>query len=390
MEDNSGKDKNILPYITYMILLFLFVYDCYFLHFTFTSNMILALLGIVVYVVHFAKHAVIKKKSMGCILLLILMLGWAIVVQAINGTYDMTFIKNELLRNIVFPFFSAFLIAECGKRIVHSFNELCKQLVNISIIQCIIILIAFFNSNFRNFIISIQTISARELNSLDAGIRSVGLGTRFDFGAFTMSILMVICCYLCLISEKKERKKYIMFLVMQMIAGMFLARSIIIGVCTVGIFIVISNDSVVKKFGLGIKVIGIIFIVIIVALTIFPNIVAKYSDSIAWMFQYVIRDSSYGGTDTLKVLSEEMYFIPQKLSTWLIGDGIFETAQGYAYMNTDPLIMRYLLYWGIPGIIMFLAFIISIINIMKRNGKLIMCSSEKNTKHICCCVIFCF
>jgi O-antigen ligase len=56
-----------------------------------------------------------------------------------------------------------------------------------------------------------------------------------------------------------------------------------------------------------------------------------------------------------------MYFIPENLKTWIIGDGMYTTDTGSPYMLTDPFYMRALLFFGIPGIMLYLSFLFIVI-----------------------------
>ena len=101
---------------------------------------------------------------------------------------------------------------------------------------------------------SIQTIGERELNILNANIRSVGLGTRFDWGSFTMSNMMLICSYLYLTSSKsKKRFGYIAIWILQAFSGMLLARSIIIGIVISILLVILSSENSVKKLSFVLK-----------------------------------------------------------------------------------------------------------------------------------------
>ena len=360
------KVKRIGAYTVYFCLMFLFIYDCYFKHFTFTTNNIIAFIGMLILPFYLVNNHTIQRDTLTCLSLFVGLIIYSLVVQMINGTSDRSFLTNELVRNIMLPFFSSFLLAFCGRKLINNFREICRLMVIESVVQCLIILAAFFNSSLKTLLINMQTISQRELNSLNAGIRSVGLGTRFDFGAFTMSMIMILTCYLYITAENtREKNIYTIVLFLQTISGLFLARSIIIGVVVSIVFILASNKNFIEKVGIGFKTISLVLILVALVISVFPNILVKYSKSFSWMFQYVLKDSGYTGSDSLKAISEEMYFWPGSMKTCLFGDGVFQSSEGIPYMNTDPLYMRYILFFGIIGLLLFIAFYASVVNKMK-------------------------
>ncbi|MBR1432845.1 hypothetical protein [Ruminococcus sp.] len=363
------KTASLGKWILYITIVFFFIYDCYFLHFSLTSNLIITIFGFFIFfLTAFAnKEKRIHDNTLFGIILVLLMFLYALSVQVINSTSDSSFLYNELTRNIVLPFFSSYLVAFLGTKMNLSLRDLCKIMVCVSVIQCVIIMLCFFNESFKEIIMSIQTIGERELNILNANIRSVGLGTRFDWGSFTMSNMMLICSYLYLTSSKsKKRFGYIAIWILQAFSGMLLARSIIIGIVISILLVILSSENIVKKLSFVLKLLITILSSIIIILNLFPDLFIKRSDTFDWMFQYMLHSSNNSGVDTLNTLSEKMYFLPNKLSTLLYGDGLFRDERGYPYMNTDPLIMRYILYWGIPGLLLFFLYIANIVDALKK------------------------
>jgi hypothetical protein len=66
-----------------------------------------------------------------------------------------------------------------------------------------------------------------------------------------------------------------------------------------------------------------------------------------------------------------MYFLPENLKTWFIGDGKFLINDDIykQYGHTDAGYMRMLLLMGMPGIILYLFINFSILNELKKREK---------------------
>jgi hypothetical protein len=65
------------------------------------------------------------------------------------------------------------------------------------------------------------------------------------------------------------------------------------------------------------------------------------------------KESTINRKTSLDVIFGDMYFLPEKLKTWIIGDGKF-MVNGATYRNTDSGYMNLLLLMGLPGIILYL------------------------------------
>ena len=366
--------------LLWLVVLFLFVYDCYFYGLNLTSNLYLAMMGIPTLILYLLmkRKFVLRKNDIYIIFSLFLLLFWSFFVILINNSTDYSFIENEILRNIVFPFFAAFIVALIGKNFIKSVDHLFKSFVIISSFQSVIIISSFFISNIKKFVMSIQFIGEREMNILNVGIRSLGIGTRFDYGAFTMSIVLLMIVYLYSIEEKKSRKNlYIVLFGLNSAAGMLLARSIFVGVVLAIVYLIIANNNFNIKLGFIFKFGMLISLVVFIIFIFFPDFVEKNINTINWIFQYFYdSSSSLNSNDTVKTLFGKMYFFPSDFKTFLIGDGIFTDSTGVPYFNTDPLYMRYLLYGGLPCLILFVTYL----NFWIKKIKKIFMVNSKNKK----------
>lgn len=144
-----------LKYLAYLFVFFFFFYDCFFSQVNYSTNSILGYVGIVIFFVFNIKTKVIKmtKRDFYCLFLFFIMIFWAIMVLFFNNSLDLTFIRNEIIRNIVFPFFSSFLVAWLGRKIIKDISDYHRIILLVSVIQCIIILCCFVLPEFKEYII---------------------------------------------------------------------------------------------------------------------------------------------------------------------------------------------------------------------------------------------
>ena len=82
------KPASLGKWILYITIVFFFIYDCYFLHFSLTSNLILTIFGFFIFfLTAFAnKEKRIHDNTLFGIILVLLMFLYALSVQVINST----------------------------------------------------------------------------------------------------------------------------------------------------------------------------------------------------------------------------------------------------------------------------------------------------------------
>jgi hypothetical protein len=143
-----------------------------------------------------------------------------------------------------------------------------------------------------------------------------------------------------------------------------MARSAFVGIVISLFYILFSSKEMKKALSFLLKVFFVVFAVLKVIITLFPSLLSKYHATIVWTLEFTMMDQvekTGKTTNTLTTLFENMYFLPENFKTWIIGDGLYTTISGTPYMDTDPFYMRALLYFGAPGVIAFVLFMISIV-----------------------------
>ncbi len=351
--------------------LFFFVFNTNFTFFPYPTRVVTALMGAIVFFICIVFHPNIRREitrsDKRIMILFLALLGSALFSILVNRENDFSFYKEECIILMVVPFLGAYLVAYVGQDINWRFRDVLKSYININVVQSAIIIAVFFNSTFKQFLIDIQRWNTRTEFLMTYGGRTCGIGARFDYGSIIISISLISTVFLYFI-ERKSPLKYIGLYTIQALAGLLLARSIIIGiVCSIVLFLWMDSKRILKiKIIIRICIIvGILVGLCIVFQEQLQLFVTKYDKTIKWAFEFFFSDelAEQGKTtNSWTVILNDMYFIPDKLKTWFIGDGRYSTAKGNPYMNTDPLYMRYILLFGLPGLIVFLSFFGSVIH----------------------------
>ncbi len=390
-----SKAKTIL----FCFLLFFFIWDVNFAFIPFTSNTHLAIFGLLLFPFTFPFK--LHKEDIAPIFIYIAMLVYAALIVVIHRTSDYEFIISELIRFLIVPFFGAWLLAYVGKTIISSKEKLMECIVLVNLIQSVFIILEFTVPVFKKAILSIQVLTANGVGAMvEQGIRAYGLGAGYDIGAFTMAFSLLITIYLYFEDNVQKKKvRYLLYFIVQVLAGLLMARSIFFG-CIVSVlfFLCINGPNMGKKKR---RIIGIILalgIVVFIVLSIFGSklsqLTKEYSKTLTWIFEFFIWDkvkATGKQTNSLMVLMS-MYSLPQKISIWLFGEGRYVTASGNPYKDMDPFYMRFLYFWGISGIAVYLVFLKELItNIKKKFKRCIgICESGKNEKLFCLFLSFMF
>lgn len=356
-------------YILFVILLFLYIYNTSFLGLPMSTTNIIGVMGSVVFVIYILSNKIeIKENTIVSIALFGILLVWSLVVILINGTYQMSFLILQMGAGIMIPFFGSFLVAYCGRSYTNSIQDFFNNIFIVVLIQSLITILSFFFNGFQMVIINFQNLSDKVINVFDTGIRAYGLGSGFDLGAFVISYSLLITAYLYLTCNNKKRNIYIIAYMIQSFAGILMARSAFVGIAISLSFILFVNKGIKKTLAFLAKIVITITVLIQCILNFFPGLLEKYRKTVVWIFEMIMMDQvakTGKTTNTLMVIFQKMYFIPKYFKTWFVGDGLYTTLEGTPYMNTDPFYMRALLFFGVPGIIIFVLFLFSIVRKLK-------------------------
>lgn len=241
----------------------------------------------------------------------------------------------------------------------------------VCVIQCVIALLVVHNQAVQLFVDSItDTVWLRSVN------RIYGIGASLDTAGIHFSLALIMIGYI--LGNKSDCLSYlnIFFYVLAFaiitIVGNMVARVTITGVAISLLYLIYKSKLYKLQIAINQrKVWTIMIMTLIVAVPIvfyFYMTNDAFYKNIRFGFEGFFSLAEKGTWDvasnnTLK----SMIVFPETIKTWLLGDGYiinpkydpFYTGpitKGY-YMNTDIGYLRFIFYFGLPGLLIFSAFL---------------------------------
>ena len=358
--------------LLFLLIFFFYVFDVNFNFVPITTSVGIGMIGVVALIAFMLTENIrVESKSVKAVWLLFLLVLCLLISVIYNQSTDFSFLFKEIFRNNILVFSGAFLMTLMCSRWEISARDGLKCFIFVSALQSVITIISFIVPPVGESLRSIQSFNDRIANVLGDGIRAFGLGAGFDRGSFIMSFLLIITCYLYVSCGEDEKKgKYIFLYILQAFAGLLMARSIVTGVAFSLLYILLIPRKKFVAFKFVLKLVLTIASFVALVMVFFPNVLEKYQGTIVWLTEFFNTEkiaATGKTTNTLDTLFNHMYFVPEKTSTWVIGDGYYLNQHGSPYKNVDPCYMRYLLLFGVTGTAVFLIFIITLAFILRSD-----------------------
>ncbi len=282
------------------------------------------------------------------------------LLVVIKGTYDFTFLKSYL--NGLFSFvFCAFFVSLFSKR-ENSRREIYLLFSSLIIVQSLIVILMMFNEPLRVFIQAYtQSDDLQERMATYMGVRGLGLAGSVAFGfAITMALLML--CLSRWLYESNIKFKYIICTAIFFLcafASLSAGRTAILGILLSVFYIIYLNGWHLNKLYFMIVRLCIYVLMISVLFYFVAPYFEGFGDTLVYYSQYVFQSFyNYYHYGTFSVSSletlKDMYFYPDG-DIWF-GDAMYTGNDGEYYLDTDAGYMRFMLYFGFFGSIIFYAF----------------------------------
>lgn len=339
------------------------------------SKNLLAGLGVFVAVMVISRH---RSASMdkGLLVLagLALLVSLAgLVAVAYNSTNDYTYARyaRPFITWLSAAYAAVFLIRQLHGRM--SVEILCNYFIAMCVLQCVSVLLIDNIPAFKSWANS--TIMG--LDYIDFIDRKYGLGPTLDVAGTRFAAVEIMTAFMIhkkqVAQENKMMIAYIAALLFILVVGNMVARTTTIGAGVALVYLVwmnkdnlynISKNSQFWKNLIGVTAIGIIVI------TYLYNNNAVFRENFRFAFEGFFNwwergDWQTTSTDTWK----KMIIWPDNLKTWLIGDGYFDGPTGKDpyyigpdntgyYKWTDIGYLRFIFYFGMLGLLLFIGFFI--------------------------------
>ena len=251
---------------------------------------------------------------------------------------------------------------------------ICHYLIAVSVTQCMLALLIDFNPAVKDVV---DTYISQDQEFLNKVERIYGIGAWLDVAGSRFSACLIMIAYLVYQAKEELTTKqiwaYFIAYAIIVVVGNMMARTTSVGI-VVGIFFFavitkpwstsISQSSwrLLKNFLL---LLAIAIPVVYVLYTTNDQFYKLFRFAFEAFFNYFEHgEFETSSTNTLQT----MYVFPETFKTWLIGDGYFSSpgsdpyyfgklVGGY-YMGTDVGYLRFIFFFGVPGLIAFSSFII--------------------------------
>ena len=317
------------------------------------------------------------KTGVCCALVLTIV---ALVVVLVNQTYDLTYIETLIHLYIVIAI-GILLIAYFDYK--GKISEMLNTVIICFIIQTLLQWIFFLLPDVSKLFNIFRTESMILNNIKYSGYRGLAISSS---GFFGLSSAYAVASVLYFTKGNTLFKnilvKYGMFLFM--FSGVFFAGRT--GFVALPFIFVIELIKVIKNrksiFCMSNKknlVLFVIFTIVFIVAIVITMQIPKFSSMYHYafeLFRNIFSGKGFTTTSTDGLLA--MYDVDMSVKTFFVGDGIYTVNQNGVesyYMNTDVGYLRKLLYFGIIGFAISLAFQLCIFGKVenKKEFVLIMC-----------------
>lgn len=298
-----------------------------------------------------------------------------------NNTTDYTY-ASYFISFAVWTF-AAFFVVSCI-RVIHrrvSVLILCNYLIAICISQCVFAILLDIFPVFST-VVNRVVIGFGSMYSAGSGLaeanRLYGIGAALDVAGTRFSVVLafigILLYYWFQNEDKKKFAVYLLLFCLLLVIGCMISRTTIVGAAiTVFYWLMVKKNRTLLFW----RYIISFFVIAIAIVTYLYNTNDFIYSNIRFAFEFIFNwmeegNFSTSSTDTLK----SMYVFPEKLTTWIIGDGYFDEPSifdpyytgkmrnwGLFYMGIDVGYLRFIYYFGIIGLLTFMGYFIGVYRI---------------------------
>lgn len=373
-----------MRYIGYLITLI--VTSLYFFPFEFSflpgvnTKMAMAVLGLVLFVYSCVKNRSIElSKEYICVFLLALLTSfWGIASTTYNSTSDYTYASYFVSMAVWLG--GAYFVVQTISFIHGQANTelVCNYLIAVCVAQCGLALVIDQVPAVKAFVDSFLGGSGFMGKSES---RLYGIGCSLDVAGTRFCAVLIMTAEM--ISRSKGRKLvlYVFSFYFLTVVGNMIARTTTVGVALAICYLLIRTFFISPNLGSGRKswiIIGVCFVLTSVLIFILYDFSPVFKAYFRFAFEgfFSLAETGQWEVSSNDILKSMVVF-PDNARTWLIGDGYFENPWGVDlnyigpeyygfYMQTDIGYLRFLFYFGICGLLTFIAYFIFVSRLCVR------------------------
>ena len=373
-----------MRYIGYLITLI--VTSLYFFPFEFSflpgvnTKMAMAVLGLALFVYPCVKNRSIElSKEYICVFLLALLTSfWGIASTTYNSTSDYTYASYFVSMAVWLG--GAYFVVQTISFIHGQANTelVCNYLIAVCVAQCGLALVIDQVPAVKAFVDSFLGGSGFMGKSES---RLYGIGCSLDVAGTRFCAVLIMTAEM--ISRSKGRKLvlYVFSFYFLTVVGNMIARTTTVGVVLAICYLLLRTFFISPNLGSGRKswiIIGVCFVLTSVLIFILYDFSPVFKAYFRFAFEgfFSLAETGQWEVSSNDILKSMVVF-PDNARTWLIGDGYFENPWGVDlnyigpeyygfYMQTDIGYLRFLFYFGICGLLTFIAYFIFVSRLCVR------------------------
>lgn len=351
--------KKILSYF----LLFFYVYKVCFSFFPgrLKTSMLIGAIGFI-YLVMKRKRIMLIGINKIAILTMPIFL-WSIASMFINMQFDSYFPK-EMILSVLYAMGAFFIIDYFD---INSIKEILKMFLVVVLLNNFVAIGGLLIPAFKEFIVNIQSIES--IYDLVGMARAVGLGNVFFGGGAITGLAMIFSCYLYRIRDI-SLLFFLLLIFILLVTGILIARTTVIGL--IGLILIILPLKRTVKYvpyiltGLILSLSGLIYL-----RDYLSDELGEEVANFAFSMFIGFKDSGQISDGSIDIMKDMYNIIPDNIKTWFLGDGLWNTASGGYYMETDIGYFRIIFAMGLVGLFLYIFFQYSLM-------RLVFLYSDKN------------
>lgn len=338
------------------------------------TKMVMAGLSLVVLGIQLGqkRNAAMNKGFFVLTILALLVSLAGLIAVSYNETYDYTYATYVISMWVWLG--GAYLTINC-MRWVHqmvSVKLIMHYLIGVCFAQCLLALMIDASVPFKELVNTyIAGFDWVQFDQLNKGNRLYGIGATLDVAGLRFSAVLSMIAYLCTQEGIRINNRQIVIYLITFcfiaVVGNMMARTTTLGVflsLVYWMYAYYKNKECKRVWMWLVVMVGVTVLVSTYLYHTNENI----KEDIRFAFEgfFSLWEKGKWSVSSNNIL-KDMFIFPENMKTWIVGDGYFENpfykdpyyigpVTGGYYMNTDVGYLRFIFYFGLIGLILFIVF----------------------------------
>lgn len=273
-------------------------------------------------------------------------------------------------------YFCVYLMRQVHENV--SVKTIGYYLVGVALLQCTLGLLINHFAFLKNLVDTY--ITGEKYMGVGVKDRLYGIGCALDVGGGRLGAILIVLAYLILFSIKRQKSKWVYMGLLGsffyiLVIGNMMGRTTTVGAVIAIAYLAysivsdheIQSASIRSFLSTTVWVIVVGVVICIGLYNVSPEIRKLLRFGFEAFFNYF--ETGKFETNSTNMLSEGLIF-PDNLKTWIIGDGYMASgandpyyigpADYGFYMNTDAGYSRFIFYFGLIGLLIFMLFFVNV------------------------------